>query len=507
MISVPKSSNILDIISYGSTDKIDHIMPVSLRTKNDRNIEEKRSILKSKAYAGLFQFSEEYEYDAERLNEYKKFEEDAKNFIRRRYSVIDCNSTNLSSKLELNKEQDRRRSVCTYVIPNWTVSPPEESLQLQDENSNKELIIKSEDTIIKTSKISTQCWNQDATNNDNFAQTDKNTNKSNIEMSKNKTIQSDNDEGLNFFFHCLQPSTISPQLTNLLETALLNDNLKNSFKKSSDTSDFCFSIPSSSLSLLPDNTNKLRKDYSSRSKSCFASTLSRSFDLDSKECDQKSKNKATRRTSVTFGDVKEFHNNFVRTVRISSIEEGNSDDEKNYIDFSKESDIFEKVNASIPDKYIKSQKLKQRAKSLCTVPENQEYWEFLNLSEKNKASNSKNNHSAYSGLFYNIRSDSVDSGFSCASTSSYSSSEEATATTKRRTRSASIAVEIERTSTLTDTTDFSLWLKSVKKLVELTKELKNLTIDDESKLSTIALEEIANQNIEVENVNIKLLKF
>lgn len=389
MIFVPNSFNIFDIIFFGSTNRIVCDDCLLSQIKNDQKIS---SILKLKDYICLFQLFDEYDYDAERLNKYKKIEENAKNFIQY-YSMYDCKNTTSNLESELNKKYNCLCSLCAYITANQTVL-----------------------------------------------------------SSKDRHIEENNNFKSILF----------------------------------------------SLSTLPVNLNNLNIHYLNRYKSCFTTILFSNL-YSSSYWKKKYKNNKIRRSSVTFGK-KELYDNFVKAVQIFFIKENDSNDKKQFDSFEKEN-IFKKILSSSHKKYIKLQKLEQRAKPLCPLSKYNKYIDLLNLQKNNKLLMNKN--LLYSKSCHNIRSDSVDSGFSCASVSSYSSLDEDTATlTKSRDKSSNLGIDLESDIKLSDNTDFLVWLKSVKKILQLTKKLKNnSTTADENKFSIDVLDEIANQSIEVKNVN------
>lgn len=491
------SANILSVISSASTSEIDLLSSVPHSATQETH-GEKRSVLKTSGGAGICQLSEEYVND-DRISQYQRMEQEvARNSAYRRHSMMERKSYLTNEPETFNSSHahtDRRKSmsaVMHHPLPDFKVSPPPiesastllSSCSSVAEEPDNKLFDEQAGSFLKSS-ISADDY----------------------QLSSDITCENDAKNSLS-------------SVTNRDRTFLMPV----CYRK--DTSDECFQNENTKMRYSSLAVNKfsapkpsalVNKNFNCyphsiiRRKSCTLLTPPLSTGIESQSNDDLLSGKKPlirRRSSVTFGTVEEVNEHLVKTLRIPSIEEGYDKDESDSGAANNSSDNPSPNNDGddddINERFVEEQEqldyveqirtTKRRSKSLCsgnssrfTVSKNLTFPASRRIdpcmmphSSTSSDSKSASNEALLAAVVpekypnYNIRSDSVDSGFSCASLSSGSSSEPSTPT-ERRCRSASIAVGLGAAGFFphNDPGDYPSWLRSIKKLVALTKELKN----------------------------------
>lgn len=173
-----------------------------------------------------------------------------------------------------------------------------------------------------------------------------------------------------------------------------------------------------------------------------------------------------RRSEVNFSVVKEFNSDLSRLEAIHNI--------NSLVENVSEAPKKDKVEAEIFYN-------KLRSKSLSSALDEDNY-ENIKINQNKFRKHNKHNRLSISEIknnnyFYvfmdDFRSESVDSGFSCASYTSNSSNSSIEPTERVQPRLKSISISSNYKTN--ERIDYITWITSIKKLVQLIKELQNLS--------------------------------
>lgn len=173
-----------------------------------------------------------------------------------------------------------------------------------------------------------------------------------------------------------------------------------------------------------------------------------------------------RRSAVNFNVIVEFNSDLSRLEAIHNI--------NSLVENVSEAPKKDKVGAEIFYN-------KLRSKSLSSALDKNNYEnikinqnEFRKHNKHNRLSIPEIRNNNYFNVFMdNFRSESVDSGFSCASYTSNSSNSSIEPTERVRSRFKSISISSNYKTN--ERIDYITWIRSIKKLVQLNKELQNLS--------------------------------
>uniref|UniRef100_A0A915DZ55 TLDc domain-containing protein n=1 Tax=Ditylenchus dipsaci TaxID=166011 RepID=A0A915DZ55_9BILA len=427
--------------------------------------DERRSVLQSTAYVSLFQLSSEWNEGADRLDK-NQLEEDNLCRInsRRRHSLFDPNGLpTIPTHQQLQQTSiDRRRSLAVlHTSPSSQLTHLEGLAKGADKNSEQHSL-------------------------QNFHQQSGRNRCPNIVLN----LAEEEEEGEQQSQKQKEERAEHPSSSC---TPLFVEDHNHNHIGGACSSDFsCFQKqPIESDLLSPEEEAMFQRRVARGQSRCLSSAGLGS------EGFSRSQNFAKRRNSVSFGVVEEIAEDETETVtQIGSI-----DEDEVYVD-SLAGNPEREVILVCPTKDAQFLTLEQKQEEADNKAREDSPLDIPTFS-KSKAMR-KAKKAGLMANYGNVRSDSVDSGFSCASLSSCSSTESSvedpgSLQKARMIRQRSMSIQPESIS-IAKSVDYPAWLRSVKKLVQLTMQLRQE--EEDNKDETISsLEQLAGQHRQdVENV-------